>query len=119
MYLFQHNHRPSTPNYLNLVSSFLIISVSRELCAEKCIFSITVQKIKRYEPIDIKTYSPTDSSKVEIDDSVAVYENSGIIYYIFLNKDQLQVVWMAQSYECVVSGDFSLEEAKKMINSIQ
>lgn len=69
--------------------------------------------------IDIKTYSPTDSSKVEIDDSVAVYENSGIIYYIFLNKDQLQVVWMAQSYECVVSGDFSLEEAKKMINSIQ
>lgn len=69
--------------------------------------------------IRVKTYSPADSWSVEIENLVETYEKYGIEYYIFSNLEQLQIVWVSQSYECLVSGDISLEEAKKMIESIE
>lgn len=69
--------------------------------------------------IRVKTYSPVDSWSVEIENIVETYEKYGIEYHIFSNLEQLQIVWISQSYECLVSGDISLEEAKKMIESIE
>lgn len=69
--------------------------------------------------IRVKTYSPVDSWSVEIENIVETYERYGIEYHIFSNLEQLQIVWISQSYECLVSGDISLEEAKKMIESIE
>ena len=39
-------------------------------------------------------------------------------YYIFQNKDQLRSVWISNAYECNISGDLSVDEIKKMIDSI-
>ena len=40
-------------------------------------------------------------------------------YYIFNNYDQIQAVWLADSFECYISGDLSIEEIKIMIDSIE
>ena len=53
------------------------------------------------------------------EDFLEVYTVSGVTYYIFENLEQLQVVWIVDSYECMISGDISVEEAKKMIDSIE
>lgn len=48
-----------------------------------------------------------------------VYTLEGIDYYIFENNEELQVVWVSNEFECVISGDISLLEAKQMIDSIK
>lgn len=53
------------------------------------------------------------------DDYVEVYESNGITYYIFSNNAQYQAVWTADSYKCNISGDLTIDELKKMIDSIE
>lgn len=67
----------------------------------------------------IQTYISSDAYNLEIEgDVVEVYEASGVEYYIFDNVDKLRFVWVKDSYECNISGDLSINEAKKMIDSI-
>lgn len=48
-----------------------------------------------------------------------VYSLCGIDYYILDNNGQMHVVWKNDCFECVLSGNISLEEAKQMIDSIE
>lgn len=69
--------------------------------------------------IRVQTYLSNDIQNTEIeDDYVEVYSVSGVDYYIFENLDQIQVIWIVDIYECIISGDLSIDEAKTMINSI-
>lgn len=69
--------------------------------------------------IQVQSYISSDPYNVEIeDDVIEIYEVSGVKYYIFSNISQLCFVWTVDSYECNVSGDISIDEAKKMIDSI-
>lgn len=47
------------------------------------------------------------------------YEVAGVTYYIFANNKQVRATWLNGSYECDISGDVTIEELKKMIDSIQ
>ena len=70
--------------------------------------------------VRIQTLTPTDSSNVEIEEEpLEISEISGIKYYFFVNSNQLQVIWFDNSYECIISGDLSIEDAKKMVSSIE
>lgn len=67
----------------------------------------------------VQTYLASDAFNIEIEeDSAEIYTASGVDYYIFKNINQIQVVWTIQNYECSISGDLSIQEAKKMIDSI-
>lgn len=44
---------------------------------------------------------------------------AGIQYFIFENNEQLQVAWVNDIFECLISGDITLLEAKQMIDSIE
>ena len=69
--------------------------------------------------IRVQSYIPSVQYNVEIeDDVIEIYEVSGVKYYIFSNASQVRFVWTVDSYECNVSGDISIDEAKKMIDSI-
>lgn len=69
--------------------------------------------------IHVQTYMPTDEYNVEIEENTQkAYTVDGTVYYIFSNENQIQVAWVTDSYECSISGDISLGEAKSMINSI-
>lgn len=69
--------------------------------------------------IRVRSYLQGDPEKAEINDELLeMYEVSEVEYYIFFNKEQLQAVWIKDSYQCTISGDLSIEEMKMMIDSI-
>lgn len=49
---------------------------------------------------------------------VEEYEAAGITYYLFENNEQVQAVWIVDSYECYIAGAISIDELKMMISSI-
>lgn len=70
--------------------------------------------------IRVQNYISLEFQKIETDDDfLEIYPVSETDYYIFENDQQLQVVWIKDTYECNISGNFSIEEAKKMIDSIK
>lgn len=49
---------------------------------------------------------------------VKLYEISGIEHYIMSNNDQVTIAWIKNNLMCSLSGDFPIEEAETLINSI-
>ena len=73
------------------------------------------QKIR----IRVQTYLTEDNYNFEIeDDYTEIYSVSEINCYIFKNEDQCRAVWVTGTYECMISGDLSIDEIKMMIDSI-
>ena len=52
------------------------------------------------------------------DDFLEKYVVDGVEYYIFSNTETLQVAWSIGEFECIIGGKITLEEMKKMIDSI-
>jgi hypothetical protein len=52
------------------------------------------------------------------DDLLEVYVVDGVEYYIFSNTETLQAVWSIGEFECIIGGKITLEEMKRMIDSI-
>lgn len=50
--------------------------------------------------------------------NVIEYEMDETKYYIMSNLDQTNIIWQIENYECSISGAFSIDEAKEIINSI-
>ena len=48
-----------------------------------------------------------------------IYESNGIQYYFVADNDLLQVAWINNSYECYISGELTIEQLIRMINSIK
>jgi hypothetical protein len=70
--------------------------------------------------IQVTSYLSEDIRNNEVEnDPVEIYTHNGIDYYIFKNLDQHRAIWLVDSYECLISGDVSINELKKMIDSIQ
>ena len=53
------------------------------------------------------------------DDFIELYVVDGVEYYIFSNTETLQAAWSIGEFECGISGKITLEEMKKMIDSIR
>lgn len=61
----------------------------------------------------------TQASQVEKNDDLwEVYVVNGVEYYIFSNTETLQAAWSIGEFECVIIGKITLEEMKRMIDSI-
>jgi hypothetical protein len=53
------------------------------------------------------------------DDLLEVYVIDGVEYYIFSNTETLNAAWSIGEFECIITGKITLEEMKKMIDSIK
>ena len=53
------------------------------------------------------------------DDFLEMYVVDGVEYYIFSNTETLQAAWSIGEFECLMIGKITLEEMKKMIDSIK
>ena len=53
------------------------------------------------------------------DDFIELYVVDGVEYYIFSNTETLQAAWSIGEFECIIGGNITLEEMKKMIDSIE
>lgn len=51
-------------------------------------------------------------------DPLEIYEDSGVVYYFFRNVDRVKAIWIKDGYECYIAGDLTMEELKKMIDSV-
>ena len=69
--------------------------------------------------IHIQTYMPTDPGKIEVEDPKEVFKFQDTEYYVFINYDEVKVIWTEAPYECTIAGNISLEDIKKMIASIE
>lgn len=98
---------------------FILEKVEKDITPETEAYSALYRKGNREIKFRIKTYIPADSGKIEVDVPVDMYEKNGNVYYIFSNLNQLQVIWIDETYECIVFGNVSFEEAKAMIDSIE
>lgn len=70
--------------------------------------------------IQIKDYLDTHPEQIEqSSDLIETYESAGLCYYIFDNIGQLRAAWVNEHYECYISGPLTIEEMKRIIDSIQ
>ncbi|MGM9638312.1 MAG: DUF4367 domain-containing protein [Butyricicoccaceae bacterium] len=51
-------------------------------------------------------------------ENVITYEKGTVEHYIMQNIDNLEIAWKTGNYECSLSGNLTIEEAEKMIDSI-
>ena len=65
-----------------------------------------------------KLEEPTAVTYEKDDNEVIMYEAGGIKHYIMTDIGIRKIVWAIQEYECNITGDFSLQDAKRIINSI-
>ena len=70
--------------------------------------------------ISVKSFLDTEPEKIEKSSNLLeTYIVNDTSFYFFDNKDQTQVVWISDCYECYISGELSIEELKQMIDSIE
>lgn len=75
---------------------------------------------EKFLRIQVRTHLSEDIQNNEIESNpVEIYVSDGITYYIFQNVYQLRAIWTVDSYECLITGDVTLDEIKKMIDSIE
>lgn len=61
---------------------------------------------------------PSFSTYEKDDSDIINYNSNGIEHYIMTNLKKTKVVWTTDNYECSITGNFSIEEAEKIIDSI-
>ena len=66
----------------------------------------------------ISLVNPSASTYEKDGEEVITYSVDGIEHYIMRNLERTKVVWMTDNYECSITGNFSVKEAEKMIDSI-
>ena len=73
------------------------------------------------EQLIIQMFQDFGSDPVQIEkneDLIEVYTADGVDYYIFSNDKYIQTAWVVGEYECVIIGNLTLEDMKKVIDSI-
>ena len=81
----------------------------------------TAQFLNGTEAIQIRISEHLDSYPVLVEQSdslLELYTHNGVNYYILENMSQIQIVYINDRFECVISGSFTLDEARKIIDSI-
>ena len=69
----------------------------------------------------IKIRQEFGSPPVQIEkneDLIEIYSADGVDYYIFSNNGMLQTAWAVGEFECIIGGKITLEEMKRIIDSI-
>ena len=73
------------------------------------------------EQLIIKIRQEFGSDPVQIEkneDLIEIYKVHGVDYYIFSNDKYMQTAWVVGEYECIIIGNLTMEEMKKVIDSI-
>ena len=69
--------------------------------------------------IQIRQVFGADPVQIEKNDNlIEVYNSDGVDYYIFSNNESLQLAWVTEEYECLIIGKITVEDLKKVIDSI-
>ena len=117
--LLQESNRDSTIVPVWFPNGFVLKTVRKDVSPVQEFYVAQYINGDREIFIRIQNYIGDAFQKVEIEDDYSeIYTVSGIDYYLFENVDQRRAFWVVGTYECIISGDLSIEEIKLMIDSI-
>jgi hypothetical protein len=86
---------------------------------KKIVFDAVYNNDNKSITIHITDISEGTNGSYEKDEQyTTIYEKNDIIHYIMTNNEQIVAIWMNENYECMISGNLSEHELKKMIDSI-
>ena len=77
---------------------------------------------KEEQSLKITVRDHLDGDPVYVEQSEGLeeeYKVLGITYYLFSNYEYSRAAWVYETYECDISGKVTIDELKKMIDSIQ
>ena len=118
--MLKKNNRDSSvvPNWIP--DGFILESINRDVTPAQERYIAYYTKGDRILRIRVQNYLIEDFQKVESElEYSEIYPVGEQVYYILINYDQTQAVWIIGSYECTISGDLSVDEIKLMIDSIE
>ena len=73
----------------------------------------------KYLKITIRSHQGAYPEQIEQEEGNGdISVADGIEYHYFSNLDQNRVAWVNGSYECYISGDVTVEQLEKMVDSI-
>lgn len=73
----------------------------------------------RFLSITISPSSGSETAKYQkLQNPPTEYENSNVVHYIFDNSNNLQAVWNTGAYSTVIAGNITLDEMKRIIDSV-
>lgn len=98
---------------------FALKTIKRDVTPAQEVYVAKYLNEERELFIRVQNYLGEDFQKVEIEEDYSeIYPSAGVDYYLFENVDQSRAFWVVGSYECIISGDLSIDELKLMIDSI-
>lgn len=113
----------NTPSWLvptYIPEGFSLTDITVEQSPLKKLY--TAIYIKGGHTLKIAVRDYLDKSPVYVEQNEGLVEehaDAGITYYLFENNEQVQAVWIVDSYECYISGNVTMDELKLIINSIE
>lgn len=118
--LLQKSERDATIVPTWVPDGFVLEKVEQDITPLQEIYRARYLNGDKKIRIRVQTYLTDDFQKLEIEEGYSeIYTVAGIDYYIFENMEQNRTVWVTGIYECVISGDLSIDEIKMMIDSIE
>ena len=97
-----------------------LVDIKVEHTPGKNIYKAEYSDGKQFLVMTVQDYLDGDPIFVEQNDGlVEKYEVAGTTYYLFSNYEYNRAVWLIESYECDISGEVTIDDLKKMIDSIQ
>ena len=116
--LIKSNRDPSiVPTWIP--DSFVLDKIEKDVTPLQELYNAVFSNGHGQIKIFIQTYINMDPTKIEFSDGfVDTYCAHDTEFYIFKNQNQVQAIWINDPYECSISGDISIDELKRMIDSI-
>ena len=118
--LLEENNRDSSIVPTWIPSGFSLEKVEKDVTPIQETYSARYVKGDLFFRIRVQNYLDDDFQKIETSQEYSeIYSVGNQDYYIFHNNKQNQAVWVRGTYECIISGNLSIDEMKLMIDSIE
>ena len=104
----------------NIPEEFSLTEINIKQTPMKKMYTAKYTSGEKVLIIAVRDYLNGDPYYAEQSDGlVEEYKALDITYYLFENNQQVQAVWIVDSYECYISGTVTIDELKMMISSIE
>lgn len=98
---------------------YICTSVNAKETPKALSISAVYEKDGEYITIKIRQVIGPNPQQIEKnEDLIEIYSADGVDYYIFSNDKYMQTTWIVGAYECIIIGKLTIEDMKKVIDSI-
>ena len=98
---------------------YICTSINAKESPKSLLISAAYEKDGEQLFIRIRQEFGSDPVQIEKnEDLIEIYSVDGVDYYIFSNDKYMQTAWVVGEYECIIIGNLTMEEMKKVIDSI-